>query len=78
MYWKLNKISDDGHSVDYAYSFECDSFTGRIRFNRQTETSECVQLAQNDTAQNVQRLFRHLWKVVMQENAPGTRTIAIG
>ena len=79
MWWLVKKISDNAEKVVYSYGFETDKQTGEIEFDRKTQDFTLTKLAENDNIKIVTRfLFRHLYRVIVQENCPAERQIAIG
>ncbi len=79
MWWFLKKIQDRKDYVVYAYGRETKDVSGRIRFDKSTLTGTVEQAAENDTVNMATRfLLPHIYRVVVKENCPSERQIAIG
>ena len=79
MWWYVKKICDNNEKVVYSYGFETRNQSGEVEYNRKDQSFKLVKLAENDSDKCVTRfLFRHLYHVIVQENCPNERLIAIG
>lgn len=79
MWWYLIKESDDGIIVVYAYGLESYETTGKISYNRQTESFKILSIADGDTEWSVnQRLMGKVWWLITEESAPDEYMIATG
>ncbi|MBR4765146.1 MAG: hypothetical protein IK085_00105, partial [Clostridia bacterium] len=62
----------------YSYGFESREQTGEFSYNKKTKGIEITKLAENDNEKIVKRFFiPHIYQVILDENAPSKRMIAI-
>lgn len=78
MLWYIIKIIDDENKIVYSYGKETEKQTGEVEFNKLSQEFVSLKLADNDTNKGVERLYQHLYGVIVDENAPDKRTIATG
>ena len=65
--------------VVYSYRFETIELSGKVEFCKKSQTFTLTKLAENDNEKIAARfLFRHLYRVIIEENCPEERQIAIG
>lgn len=78
MWWFLKKSKENEQTIEYSYGCETTDVTGIIEYNKVSQESNCLKLAEQDTKKGVALLIDHIWGIVNRENAPETKTIAIG
>ena len=79
MWWFVRKIYDDAEKVVYSYGFETTAQSGEVEFDRKTQIFTLLKSADNDNEKiAVNFLFRHLYRIIIEENCPDERQIAIG
>ena len=78
MWWylKIKNISSD--TVTYTYGRETKEQSGEIIFDKITEQFSIIKLALNDTQRSAEKLLPHLYRVIVKENCPSERLVAIG
>jgi len=78
MWWFVKKISDNSDKVIYSYGFETKEQSGIIEFDKKVEELSLTKLADGDNEKIASRfLFRHLYRIIVEENCPNERQIAI-
>ena len=78
MWWFLKKIRDDD-IVSYQYGAATKVLSGQIDFDKRTKEFNVVKVADNDTMKAVSRfLLEHIYHIIVHENCPSERQIAIG
>lgn len=78
MFWYLVKISEDENTIIYSYGFDSREQTGEFSYNKKTKEIEITKLADEDSDIIVKKFFiPHIYKVIIDENAPAKRMIAI-
>ena len=78
MWWYLVKEKDEDNKVIYNYGRETKVLSGKIMYDRETETFQCLKLADNDSNFEYEYLLPHVHRIIINENAPYERQIAIG
>lgn len=78
MWWFLKKIEDNEQTIEYSYGCETEKMSGIVEYDKITQESTCPKLADGDTDKGAAVLLEHIWGLVNTENAPDTKTIAIG
>lgn len=78
MWWFLKKITDNEQAIEYSYGCLSEKTSGIVRYDKVSEESSCIQLADGDTKKGVSVLLEHIWGIANRENAPSERKIAIG
>lgn len=78
MWWYLKKAKENKQFVEYSYGCLSEEVSGIIKYDKESEESLCVKLADGDTARGASVLMEHIWGIVNRENAPETRKVAIG
>ena len=78
MWWYLVKEKDEGNIVIYNYGRETKVLSGKIMFDRGTGDFQCLKLADNDSNFEYEYLLPHIQHIIIKENAPNERQIAIG
>lgn len=79
MWWFVKKIADNADKVIYSYGFETKEQSGTVEFNKKAEKFSLTKLADGDNEKIASRfLFRQLYRIIIEENCPNERQIAIG
>ena len=78
MWWYLVKEKDDGNEIIYNYGRETRVISGKIMYDREKEAFQCLKLADNDSDFEYEYLLPHIQHIIIKENAPNERQIAIG
>jgi hypothetical protein len=76
MWWYLIKESDDENYVIYTYGYENKEQSGRAIFDRTTGGCKVVKIADGDDSP--ERVVPYIQKIILYENAPDKRQIALG
>ncbi len=78
MWWFLKKQKEDDSKIVYAYGAQTKECTGEIEFNKETKMCNVLTIADGDTEKGAKWLLPHFYRIVLEENAPLERQIAIG
>ena len=78
MWWYLVKEKDEDNKVIYNYGRETKVLSGKIMYDRETGIFQCLKLADNDSNFEYAYLLPHVHRIIINENAPYEKQIAIG
>ena len=79
MWWYIKKQNETEQEVVYDYGFETKDISGTVVYDKISQEFTLQNLAANDNKKIAERfLFRHLYRLIHDENCPNERQIAIG
>lgn len=79
MWWFVKKQYENETNISYAYGFETKKVSGVVEYDKLLHKFTLNKIADNDNKKLVERfLYRHLFKLINDENCPDERQIAIG
>jgi len=78
MYWFLEKTEEDDVKAVYRYGKKEDALNGVVCFYKNPRQAESVRLADGETEKGFEFFLCNVWRILIKEEYPDKRLVAIG